>query len=60
MSLNTEWVPETGYKSFPAAKQRITSNIIGHYSQIRPHQKNDGMPPNMVEEKYWNAQSSVA
>ena len=59
-SLKTEWVPETGYKSFPAAKQGITSYIIGYYSQIRPHQKNDGMPPNAAEEKYWSAQSSVA
>lgn len=59
-SLKTEWVPETGYSSFPAAKQAISDYIIGYYSQIRPHQNNDGLPPNVVEEKYWNAQKTVA
>lgn len=59
-SLKTEWVPETGYSSFPAAKQAINDYIIGYYSQIRPHQNNDGLPPNVAEEKYWNAQKTVA
>uniref|UniRef100_UPI00384F8734 hypothetical protein n=1 Tax=Microbulbifer agarilyticus TaxID=260552 RepID=UPI00384F8734 len=45
-------VPETSKKSFPAAKQRITSYISRYYSQIRPHQKNNGIPPNVAEEKY--------
>jgi len=59
-SLKAEWVPETGYQSFPAAKQAINDYIIGYYSQIRPHRNNDGLPPNVAEEKYWNAQRTVA
>ncbi|MFS1525351.1 IS3 family transposase, partial [Microbulbifer sp. 2304DJ12-6] len=42
------------------AKQAINDYIIGYYSQIRPHQNNDGLPPNVAEEKYWNAQKTVA
>ena len=51
-SLKAEWVPETGYKSVPAAKQGVTSYIIGCYNQIRPHQNNDGLPSNVAEENY--------
>lgn len=59
-SLKTEWMPEVGYQSFPAAKQAINDYIIGYYSQIRPHQHNDGLPPSVAEEKYRHAQKTVA
>ena len=59
-SLKTEWVPETGYQNFPAAKQSISDYIIGYYSQVRPHQSNGGLPPNVAEQNYWNAQMTVA
>lgn len=59
-SLKTEWVPETGYQSFPAAKQAINDYIICYYSQIRPHQRNNGLSPNVAEAEYWNAQKTVA
>lgn len=59
-SLKTEWIPETGYQNFPAAKQSISDYIIGYYSQVRPHQSNGGLPPNAAEQNYWNAQMTVA
>jgi len=52
-SLKTEWIPTTGYQSFIVAKIEIIDYIIGYYSQIRPHQHNDGLAPNVAEEKYW-------
>ncbi len=59
-SLKTEWVPETGYRSFEEAKARITDHIFGYYNRFRPHKNNDSLPPAVTEEKYWNAQSTVA
>lgn len=59
-SLKTEWVPETGYPSFTIAKQAINEYMIGYYSQVRPHQHNGGLSPNMAEHKYWIAQKAVA
>ncbi|WP_421865984.1 IS3 family transposase [Motiliproteus sp.] len=59
-SLKTEWIPETGYTSFAQAKQSITDYLIGYYSQVRPHQHSDMLPPNMTEKNYWNAYKSVA
>ena len=59
-SLNTEWVPEIGYPAFEAAKQSVTEYMIGYYSSLRPHRHNDGLPPNVAEKQYWNAQKSVA
>ena len=59
-SLKTEWVPETGYRSFEEAKARITDYIFGYYNRFRPHKNSDGLPPAVAEEKYWNAQSLVA
>ncbi len=35
------------------AKTEIIDYIIGYYSQIRPHQHNDGLAPNVAEEKHW-------
>lgn len=59
-SLKTEWVPEIGYPDFAAVKQSVTEYMIGYYSALRPHKHNDGLPPNVAERKYWNAQKSVA
>lgn len=54
-SLKTEWVPETGYRSFVEAKHAVTNYIIGYYSQVRPHQHNGGLSPNAAEQKFWFA-----
>ena len=59
-SLKTEWIPETGYRSFDEAKGRITDYILGYYSRFRPHGNNDGLPPVIAERQYWNAQKAVA
>lgn len=59
-SLKTEWIPETGYRSFEEAKAGITEYILGYYSRLRPHKNNDGLPPAVAEKKYWNAQRMVA
>lgn len=59
-SLKTEWMPEIGYPNFTAAKQATNDYMIGYYSQIRPHQHNGGLPPNVAEGQYWNAQKTVA
>jgi len=59
-SLKSEWIPKTGYDSFVQAKNEIIDYIIGYYSQVRPHQHNDGLAPNVAEEKYWNEYNSVA
>ena len=59
-SLKTEWIPETGYRSFEEAKQRITDYVLGYYSRFRPHAHNDGLPPVLAEQQYWNTQKIVA
>lgn len=59
-SLKTEWIPEIGYSAFEEAKTSITDYLIGYYSRFRPHAHNDGMPPVMAEERYWNAQKTLA
>jgi len=59
-SLKTEWIPETGYRSFDEAKGRITDYILGYYSRFRPHGNNDGLPPVIAKRQYWNAQKAVA
>lgn len=59
-SLKTEWVPSTGYDSFAQAKHKIIDYIIGYYSQVRPHQHNKGLAPNVAEEKYRNEYKTVA
>ncbi len=52
-SLKSEWVPQTGYESFSQAKANIINYIIGYYSQVRPHQHNEGLAPNIAEKIYW-------
>ena len=59
-SLKTEWVPEVGYYSLAQAKQSITDYMVGYYSQVRPHQHNNMLPPNTAEKNYWNAYKPVA
>ena len=52
-SLKSEWVPQTGYESFNQAKANIIDYIIGYNSQVRPHQHNGGLAPNIAEKIYW-------
>lgn len=59
-SLKSEWVPSIGYDSFVQAKHEIIDYIIGYYSQVRPHRHNEGLAPNVAEEKYWNEYKTVA
>lgn len=51
-SLKTEWVPTLGYRSFTEAKYSITDYLIGYYSQIRPHNHNNGLSPNAAEKSF--------
>lgn len=48
-SLKSEWIPEFGYVNFDHAKHDIIKYLIGYYSQVRPHQHNDGLTPNEAE-----------
>ena len=59
-SLKTEWVPNSGYKSFTEAKYSIVSYITGYYSRMRPHAHNSMRPPNKAEIIYWNSYKTVA
>ncbi|VAW79563.1 Transposase InsO for insertion sequence element IS911 [hydrothermal vent metagenome] len=59
-SLKTEWISEVGCRSFEEVKGRITDYVLGYYSRFRPHAHNDGLPPVVAEQKYWNAQKTVA
>lgn len=59
-SLKTEWIPETGYRSFEEAKRQIMDYVLGYYSRFRPHAHNAGLPPVLAEQQYWNAQKIVA
>lgn len=58
-SLKTEWVSMIGCRSFTEAQQRIIRYIIGYYSQLRPHQYNDGLTPNESERLYWKNSKTV-
>ena len=51
-SLNTEWIPARGYRSFTEAQQSIKEYLAGYYSQTRPHQHNRGVSPNAAEKSY--------
>jgi len=59
-SLKSEWIPQTGYPSFAQAKAAIIDYILGYYSQVRPHQHNDGLAPNVAEKRYWIEYKTVA
>jgi len=43
-----------------AASGSIVQYIIGYYRQIRPHQHNGGISPNVTEVRYWNSPKIVA
>lgn len=58
-SLKTEWVPQSGYSNLEEAKSDIWNYIIGYYSNIRPHQHNNGLTPNRAEDNYANRSISV-
>ena len=59
-SLNSEWVPNTGYRSFTEAKKKIMDYILGYYSEVRPHQYNGGLTPNKSERLFWQNYKTVA
>ena len=59
-SLKSEWIPETGYASLEEAKNHITEYLVGYYSQFRPHEHNDGLPPIVAEKEYWKTYKTVA
>lgn len=50
-SLKSEWVPSVGYQNFEQAKKDIWSYIISYYSDVRPHNHNNGMTPNQAEKE---------
>ena len=52
-SLKNEWIPETGYTNFSEAVHAVTDYIVGYYSSLRPHEYNDGLPPNESGNRYW-------
>lgn len=60
ISLKLEWVATLGYSSLLEAKHTIVNYIIGYYSQVKPHQHNAGLAPNLAEQKYWIELNSVA
>ncbi|RLA22714.1 MAG: hypothetical protein DRQ61_05720 [Gammaproteobacteria bacterium] len=59
-SLKSEWILQTGYESFNQAKAAIINYLMGYYSQVRPHQHNESLPPNAAERKYWAVYNAVA
>ena len=59
-SLKTEWIPSIGYRSFAEKKHEITRYIIIYYSQLRPHQCNNGLTPNESERLYWLTSKTMA
>lgn len=59
-SLKNEWVPVTGYINCIEAAHAITDYIVGYYSSLRPHDYNDGLPPNESENRYWKNFNAVA
>jgi putative transposase len=54
-SLKTEWMPKYGYNNFMEAEYSIKNYIAGYYSQLRPHQHNNGKTPNEAESLYFKA-----
>lgn len=50
-SLKTEWMPKTGYQSVSEAKIDLSQYLMNYYNQIRPHQFNNGISPQVAEEK---------
>ena len=59
-SLKTEWIPETGYRSFGEAKRSIIDYILGYYNRMRPHLFNGMQSPDRAEREYWRTYKPVA
>lgn len=59
-SFKTEWMPALGYQSIELAKRDVSDYINRYYCQIRPHQHNGGLTPNIKEHNYWNSYETVA
>lgn len=59
-SLKTEWVPNTGYRSFNEAKNEIARYIYRYYNTVRPHTHNNGLTPNESENNFWHNYKTVA
>jgi len=59
-SLKTEWVPKAGYPTQQEAQRELIDYLIGYYSQIRPHQYNDGLTSNESERLYWEEHNILA
>lgn len=58
-SFKTEWMPKLGYPAYSDAKRSVAKYITGYYSQHRPHQHNDGLPPNTAEILFFNSSKPV-
>lgn len=50
-SLKTELIPKTGYWSISGARVDIGQYLMIYYNQIRLHQFNNGINPQIDEEK---------
>ena len=59
-SLKTEWVPESGYRSFAEAQRSVFDYVTGYYNPVRPHLHNGGLSPNRTEEIFWNSSKHAA
>ena len=54
-SLKAEWMPKYGYSNFTEAEHSIINYIACYYSQLRPHQHNNGKTPKKAESLYFKA-----
>ena len=50
-SRKSEWMPSTGYHSINDAKRDAGYYLMNYYNCKRPHQLNDGLPPE--KKKNW-------
>ncbi|MEL7559263.1 MULTISPECIES: IS3 family transposase [Stutzerimonas stutzeri subgroup] len=50
-SLESVWIPATGYLTAQEAQRDISHYLMHRYNWIRPHQFNGGLPPAVAEEK---------
>ena len=48
-SLKSEWMPEFGYQNIDQAKRDTIEYMCCYYSEVRPHQHNNGLTPNEAE-----------
>ena len=59
-SLQSEWVPKMGDRSFAEAQRAISDYITVYYNRFRPYQFNDGLAPIKMDEFFWNVSKTVA